>query len=214
MPDSFDNQPDEPQSTDSEPALPAGEIVQETNDAPGSETVTFAPGMPPFDLALGVQIGTTSGLALFAGLYSLWVDELRMPAVLFLCGITFAIGGGLLSALTRDVHLLHLAERRDSADQASHSVALLLWDGLSLGLGILLGVLPLALVCSIMRGLQAMPVFVHLVGAGLLVAVGIVRSPSLRALPSTIAYALLPAAAAVFAGHYLGDQLCKNMEWL
>ncbi len=190
------------------------EAARAGGEAPTAEQPSAVIGAAPFDLALGVQIGTTLGLALFAGLYSLWVDVIRMPAILFLAGITFAVAGGLLSALARDVHLLHLAHKREPTETPSHSVAVLLWDGLSLALGILLGVLPLALVASIMRGLQPMPVFVHLVGAGLLVAVGVVRSPSLRALPATVAYALLPAAAAVFAGHFLGDRLCQNMDWL
>jgi len=166
----------------------------------------------PVNLSLGVQVGALLGVSLFAGMYSLCAHELRIAATIFLTGVALSLVGWIVAVLTTDtLHLQRMARGRVEDDVRSAGFWQTLFDGLGLGLGILLGTLPISLACSLFYRDPTFPEIVYVVAGIILIAVGVVRAPSLRSLPSSVAYALLPGLAGVLVGHFAGDFLSKNM---
>ncbi len=186
-------------------------------DAKGVRVVVGACDRKPgrghdvLNLGLGVQIGVLVGLAIFAGLYSLFSPELRISAMIFLAGVTLGVGGGILTTLVSDAyHLVH--QSRSAVQQRGGSYFYdAVWEGIAVGLGILLGALPISLTCSVFYMHPLLPFAVYVMAAILLMVIGISRAPSLRALPSSIAYALLPGPATVLVAHLIGDFLGRQL---
>jgi putative Mn2+ efflux pump MntP len=196
--------------------------VDSASDAAPAET-TSSESAPPqaapepsetgpraLTLTLGTQIGTLLGLTVFSGMYSLFAHELRIAATLFVVGCTMGLVGWMVTTLSVDA--LHLRRHLSSPSVATPSRFLeSLWDGLGVGLGILLGMLPISLGCSMLYHSPAFPAVIYGWGTIALVAIGIVQAPSRRALPTSIAYALLPGLVAVLAAHALGDFVCERL---
>ncbi len=166
----------------------------------------------PLNLSLGVQVGALLGVSLFAGMYSLCAHELRIAATIFLTGIVLGLVGWIVAVLTTDtLHLQQMVRGRAEDDVRLAGFWQTVFDGLGLGLGILLGTLPISLACSLFYRDATFPGIVYAVAGIILIAVGVVRAPSLRSLPSSVAYALLPGLAGVLVGHFAGDFLSENM---
>ncbi len=182
------------------------------NEADHAESATPAPGSGfslrdgPLGLSLGVHIGTLVGVILFAGMYSLFAHELRIATTVFLAGIALGLAGGMVVALTTDAQ--HLRRQiHESGAVSSSCFWEAIWEGLGVGLGILLGTLPVSLTCSLFYRAPIFPEIVYVVAGVVLTAVGVVRSPSFRTLPSAVAYALLPGLVGVLVAHIIGDIL-------
>jgi hypothetical protein len=162
----------------------------------------------PVGLSLGAHIGTLVGLTLFAGMYSLFFAALRISVAIFLTGLTLALGGGLMTALTEDAYRTFQRPDPDgSLDSSRSDFGSSMWEGLAVGLGILLGVLPISLACSLLRESSALPWVVYGLSGVMLVGVGAIRAPSRQALPSSVAYSLLPGLTALLLAHGIGDRL-------
>jgi hypothetical protein len=166
-------------------------------------------GSDPLGLSLGIQIGVLVGLTLFAGMYSLCANELRIAGTIFLAGVTLALAGGAVVGLTCDAY--HL-QRAGAVPGSGSRFWESMWEGVAVGLGILLGALPISLVCSLFCQTPLFPQIIYYTGAILLVIVGIARARSFRAVPASIAYALLPALGSILVAHAIGDLLYERMQ--
>jgi high-affinity Fe2+/Pb2+ permease len=201
---SISDQPTEP--------LPAPEGPVEDRSEPASDKVSSsllrASRSGPVGLSLGAHIGTLLGLTLFAGMYSLLFTALRISVTIFLAGLTLGVAGGIMTALTHDAYrAFQQADRGGNLDSSLSGFLISMWEGLAVGLGILLGVLPISLACSLVRESPMLPWLVYALGCAMLALVGAVRAPSWRALPSSVAYALLPGLFALLLAHGIGDRL-------
>jgi hypothetical protein len=198
-------QSDEPNATPPE----RGETAIDSR--PARPKLASALSSEVLGLSLGVQIGTVLALTVFAGMYSLFIHELRIAAMIFLTGITFGLVGGMVTALTADAHFAHRHNPDAPGGTPASHFWTSIWDGIGVGLGILLGSLPISLSCSLLHRTALFPGIVYVLGGIILVIVGVVRATSWRALPSTVAYVLLPGLAAVLLAHAMGDMLCKRL---
>ncbi len=199
------------------------EPTSDNTDAPPTEALEPeadepAPSPPspisrgPVNLSLGLHIGTLLGLCLFAGTYSLGEHELQIAATVFLCGLTMGLVGGIVATLTAYAHHGHVHHTVADGNASAPGYWDSVWDGLAVGLGILLGALVISLTCSMLYTTSLFPRAVYVLAVVLLIGVGAVRAPSWRALPVSIGYALLPAAAGVPVAHFIGYLLYKRME--
>jgi len=71
----------------------------------------------------------------------------------------------------------------------------------------LLGALPTSLVCSLLREHRHLPVIVYALAGTMLTGTGVIRAPSRREMPSSVAYALLPGLAGILIAHLIADRL-------
>jgi len=163
----------------------------------------------PINLSLGIYMGTLIALTLFAGTYSLLLAASRIAVVLFMTGVALGLSGGLLTMLFGDAHRIaqRSAETRPDNPHSPVGSWTALWEGTAVGLGILLGVLPISLACSLLRETALLPWVVYALAGVTLIGVGVVRAPSLKEMLNSIAYALLPGLAGLLVAHMLGDHL-------
>jgi hypothetical protein len=197
----------DPESTEaaSEPCQPADSAPQ-----PNGEEADHREEHVPTGLSFGVYVGTLVGLTLFAGMYMLSDHELRISATIFTAGLTLGVVGAMVALLLPGGRPGTGADASDTEEMHSPSSGLVL-DGVAFGLGILLGTLPISLACSLFHSTESFPRVVYVLGGAMLMAVGVVRAPSLRALPSAVGQALLPGAIGVLAAHIIADLLCKRI---
>ncbi|MBN1343729.1 MAG: hypothetical protein JXQ73_13660 [Phycisphaerae bacterium] len=210
-----------PMTSENGVSAPQVESTATAQPADGTEAapvltveLPLRPASNPLGLSLGVQIGALVGLTLFAGMYSLCADELRIAGTIFLTGVTLALAGGAVVGLTCDAfHLEHAPEGADSEIPPSRFWESM-WEGTAVGLGILLGALPISLVCSLFSQTPLFPEIIYYTGGVLLAVVGIARARSFHAVPASVAYALIPGLASVVVAHVIGDLLYEQMQSL
>ena len=221
-------EPADPNPTESPDASPTGNAGALPDDLrgetpPADPSPDPAPDKPAIEsvgheglgLSLGVQIGTLIGLALFSGMYSLMLHELRIAGIIFLTGVTLGVAGGIVVVLVSDTHHLHRWATADADDGPPPFKFLqAVWEGLAVGLGILTGTLPISLGCSLLYESPGFPKLLYALAGAVLIGVGVSRAHSLRSLPSSVAYALLPGLVAVLLGHFIGDLLGPNIARL
>lgn len=161
----------------------------------------------PLGLSLGIEIGVVLGVTLFAGMYSLLSPAARISVMIFLFGATLGLTGGMITALCGDLYRCGTGGGRSSPVFSTSA-----WEGLAVGLGILLGTLPIALACSLIREAGTLPGTVYAISALLLLGVGVIRARSWRNLTGSIAYALLPGVTGALVAHLIGEKLCELLS--
>jgi hypothetical protein len=178
--------------------------IAPVDERPDEPAPAAAPDPDPLNLSLGIQIGALLALCLFAGMFSLLSSALRISATVFLGGVTLGVAGGMVTLLVSDAHRSDRAGQPDAGTSLSWVSVM---EGTAVGLGILLGVLPVSLACSVLRESSMLPWVAYALSGLLLAGVGVVRAPSLRSLGSSVVYAILPGLAGLLVAHVIGDRL-------